>query len=153
MSVDITPHPAAERVLTAPAVEFLVDLHRRFDQRRRELLEARAERVSGRMKVEDRVRQPWGLVHGGAYAAFAESLSGRVTNDVVRPNGMVAVGMSNLTTFVRPIMRGTVHASGVARHRGRTTWVWELEFTDDEGELCALSRVTIAVRPAPDLNT
>lgn len=114
-----------------------------------ELLEATPDRVSGRMKVEDRVRQPWGLVHGGAFAAFAESLSGRATNDAVRPGGMVAVGMSNLTSFVRAVTDGTVHGTGVARHRGRTTWVWELEFTDDDGELCALSRVTIAVRPAP----
>ena len=114
-----------------------------------ELLEATSERVTGRMSVEDRVRQPWGLVHGGAFAAFAESLSGLATNAAVRPNGMVAVGMSNLTSFLRPVTGGTVHGSGVVRHRGRSTWVWELEFTDDEGELCALSRMTMAVRPAP----
>lgn len=114
-----------------------------------ELLEATSDRVSGRMRVEDRVRQPWGLVHGGAFAAFAESLAGRATNDAVRPDGMVAVGMSNLTSFVRPVIGGTVHGSGVVRHRGRSTWVWELEFTDDDGQLCALSRMTIAVRPAP----
>ncbi len=62
---------------------------------------------------------------------------------------MVAWGMSNLTSFVRAVTDGTVPGTGVARHRGRTTWVWELEFSDDEGRLRALSRVTIAVRPAP----
>ena len=106
-------------------------------------------RVSGRMPVEDRVRQPWGIVHGGALAAFAESLSGWATNAVVGPSGLVAVGLSNHTSFMRPIERGTVHGEGRLRHRGRTTWVWEIDFTDDDGLLCAVSRMTLAVRPEP----
>ena len=44
-----------------------------------------------------------------------------------------------------------MHAEGTPRHRGRTTWVWDVEFTDDDGRVCALSRVTLAVRPAPSL--
>jgi 1,4-dihydroxy-2-naphthoyl-CoA hydrolase len=67
----------------------------------------------------------------------------------VRENGMTAMGMSNLTSFLRPITAGTIHAEARARHRGRTTWIWEVEFTDDDGRLCALSRVTVAVRPRP----
>jgi uncharacterized protein (TIGR00369 family) len=47
------------------------------------------------------------------------------------------------------VTSGTVHAQGTPRHRGRTTWVWDVEFTDDGGRVCALSRVTLAVRPAP----
>jgi uncharacterized protein (TIGR00369 family) len=57
--------------------------------------------------------------------------------------------MSNQTSFLRPITAGTIHAEARCRHRGRTTWVWDVDFTDDEGRLCALSRVTIAVRPIP----
>ncbi len=114
-----------------------------------EVTEVAEDRVKGRMPIEDRVRQPWGLVHGGAFAAFAESLSGWATNAVVRPNGMVAVGTSNLTSFLRPAVRGTVHGEGRARHRGRTTWVWEIDFTDDDGRLCAVSRVTLVIRPGP----
>ena len=60
--------------------------------------------------------------------------------------GRAAVGLSNHTSFLRPVTEGTVHAVARPRHRGRTTWVWEVELTDDDGRLCALSRVTIAVR-------
>jgi uncharacterized protein (TIGR00369 family) len=56
--------------------------------------------------------------------------------------------MSNHSTFLRPIGQGTIHAVARRRHRGRTTWVWDVELTDDEERLCAVSRVTIAVRPA-----
>ena len=59
-----------------------------------------------------------------------------------------AQGLANQTSFLRPILAGTVHAVARRRHRGRTTWVWEVEMTDDEDRLCALVRMTIAVRPA-----
>ena len=102
-----------------------------------------------RFPVQDRVRQRFGLVHGGAYAALAESMASWATVIAVAPDGNIAVGQSNSTTFLRPVTEGTVHASGTPRHRGRTTWVWDVEFTDDGGRVCALSRVTLAVRPAP----
>lgn len=98
------------------------------------------------MAVGDHIKQPFGIVHGGAYAALAESLASRATYEAVKPE-MIAMGQSNDCTFVRPIGEGTIHAVGRARQRGRTTWVWDVEMTDDEGRLCALSRLTIAVRP------
>jgi 1,4-dihydroxy-2-naphthoyl-CoA hydrolase len=58
--------------------------------------------------------------------------------------------MSNQTSFLRPIVDGTIHAVARRRHRGRTTWVWEVDITDDEGRLCALVRMTVAVRGRPD---
>ena len=61
---------------------------------------------------------------------------------------MVAIGQSNQATFLRPIADGHVNADARPRHRGRTTWIWDCEITDDEGRLCALVRMTIAVRPA-----
>jgi 1,4-dihydroxy-2-naphthoyl-CoA hydrolase len=107
------------------------------------------QRITGRFEVEDRVRQPFGIVHGGAYAAFAETLASVGTYMFVSQNGEIAVGQSNDTSFLRPVSEGTVHATGTRRHRGRTSWIWDVEFTDDQGRVCALSRVTIAVRPAP----
>ena len=114
-----------------------------------ELLEASGERCLARFAVEQRVQQPFGLVHGGAYAALAETMVSWATVIAVAPKGNLAVGQSNSTTFLRPVTEGTVHAEGTPRHRGRTTWVWDVEFTDDGGRVCALSRVTLAVRPAP----
>ena len=92
------------------------------------------------------MRQPAGLVHGGAYAALAESMVSLTTHEAVAGNGRLALGQSNHTSFLRPVTEGTVHAEGRPRHRGRTSWIWDVEFTDDDGRLCAISRVTLAVR-------
>ena len=99
-----------------------------------------------RFPIADRVRQRFGLVHGGAYAALAEMLATEATVAVVYPDGFAAMGISNDTSFLRGARGEWITASGRARHRGRTTWVWEIDHTDDEGRLCAVSRVTIAVR-------
>lgn len=104
--------------------------------------------IAGRVAVRPQILQPFGLVHGGVYASVAESLASIGTFDAVGADGRVGVGSSNHTTFLRPITAGTVHASAIARHRGRTTWVWDVECRDDDGRVCAISRVTIAVRAA-----
>jgi uncharacterized protein (TIGR00369 family) len=113
-----------------------------------ELLESSPDGCRGRFAVEKRVMQPLGLVHGGAYAALAESMVSATTHLAVEADGNFAVGQSNSTSFFRPAREGSVHAQGVPIHRGRTSWVWDVRFTDDEERLCAVSRVTIAVRPA-----
>jgi 1,4-dihydroxy-2-naphthoyl-CoA hydrolase len=114
-----------------------------------ELLEAGPERCRARFAAEKRVQQPFGLVHGGAYMALAESMASVATFGAVAGDGNVAVGQSNDTSFFRPATEGLVHADAVPIHSGRTSWVWDVRFTDDEDRLCAVSRVTIAVRPAP----
>ena len=119
-------------------------------QLRRETQEMTDERVLATMSVDDQpVLQPMGIVHGGAYAAMAEGMTSEATFRAVYPEGNIAVGMSNQTSFLRPITAGTIHAEARRRHRGRTTWLWEVDFTDDQGRLCALTRVTIAIRPIP----
>jgi 1,4-dihydroxy-2-naphthoyl-CoA hydrolase len=64
--------------------------------------------------------------------------------------GKSAQGLSNQTSFLRPITSGTIHAVGIRKHRGRTTWVWEIEISDDHGRLCVLTRMTVAVRDRPE---
>ena len=112
-----------------------------------EIVDVGDERATARVPVSDRIKQPMGLVHGGLYASIAESLASLATARVVVPEGNIATGMSNQTSFMRPITDGTVHAVATRRHRGRTTWLWDVEITDDDGRLCAVSRMTIAVRP------
>jgi uncharacterized protein (TIGR00369 family) len=60
------------------------------------------------------------------------------------------MGLSNQTSFLRPITAGTIHAEARRKHRGRSTWVWEVEISDDQGKLCVLTRMTVAVRDAPN---
>jgi 1,4-dihydroxy-2-naphthoyl-CoA hydrolase len=104
------------------------------------------EEVTARVAVRDEIKQPAGLVHGGVFASIAESITSLATYNVVRHDGQSAQGLSNQTSFLRPILDGTVHAVARRRHRGRTTWVWEVEISDDQARLCALVRMTIAVR-------
>jgi 1,4-dihydroxy-2-naphthoyl-CoA hydrolase len=113
-----------------------------------EFLEISDTQARARVPVGEQVKQAMGLVHGGVYAAIAESLSSVATWAAVMPEGKIATGMSNNTSFLRPITEGTVHAHATRLHRGRTTWVWDVLMSDDDGRSCAVSRMTIAVRPA-----
>jgi 1,4-dihydroxy-2-naphthoyl-CoA hydrolase len=112
-----------------------------------ELLGYSESEVRGRVLVRPELLQPAGLLHGGVYASVAESLASMATAIAVYEDGCVAMGLSNSTSFLRPITEGFVHAEAVRLHRGRTTWVWDVRFSDDAGRLCALTRMTIAVRP------
>lgn len=114
-----------------------------------ELIEVTDHEVRGRVRVRDELKQPMGLVHGGVYAAIAESLASIATAVAVSRDGKFATGLSNQTSFLRPITDGTIHALGTRKHAGRTTWVWEVEMSDDAGRLCVLTRMTIAVRERP----
>jgi 1,4-dihydroxy-2-naphthoyl-CoA hydrolase len=87
--------------------------------------------VRAHLPVTDAHKQPLGLVHGGVFAVIADALTGSRV-------------ISSQTSFLRPITGGTIHALARRRHNGRTTAVWEVEISDDQGRLCALVRVTAA---------
>ena len=109
-----------------------------------EWLDTGPEEASARVAVSEHHKQPYGFVHGGVYATLAESVASRAT--AMQGEGKAALGMSNNTTFIRPITEGHVNALARLRHGGRTTMIWDVEMSDDEGRLCALSRMTVAVR-------
>jgi 1,4-dihydroxy-2-naphthoyl-CoA hydrolase len=133
----VPPVPKAQIPLQVRGFEALYRL---------EVLTVGDEEATARVEVRDAVKQPAGLVHGGVFASLAESLATIATGNAVSEDGMSAHGLSSQTSFLRPIVAGTVHATARRRHRGRTTWVWEVDITDDEGRLCALVRMTVAVR-------
>ncbi|MEK6277564.1 MAG: PaaI family thioesterase [Actinomycetota bacterium] len=108
------------------------------------------DRAVVRIEVRDDLKQPVGLLHGGVLSTLVESVCSGATYRQVRGEGMVAMGQSLDISYIRPITEGTATIEARARHRGRTTWVWEAEATDGEGRLCALARTTIAIRPARD---
>ncbi len=111
-----------------------------------ELVEISDTDVRAKVAVRDEVRQPYGLIHGGVYASLAESMTSLATALGVFEDGKIAMGLANNTSFLRPITDGFVNAHAERLHKGRTTWVWDVRFTDDAGRICALTRMTIAVR-------
>lgn len=111
-----------------------------------EVLECEQEIARGRIEVREELKQPAGLLHGGVLASIAESLASMATAIAVLPEGQVAMGLSNHTSFLRPVTEGAVTASATRLHRGRSTWVWDVRFEDELGRLCAVTRMTIAVR-------
>jgi 1,4-dihydroxy-2-naphthoyl-CoA hydrolase len=108
------------------------------------------EQARVRVAVRDDLRQPVGLVHGGVISTLVESVCSRATALAVLGDGMAAMGQSISVNFMRPVTEGHAEVRARARHRGRTTWVWEAEVVDAEERLCALAQMTIAVRPLPD---
>jgi 1,4-dihydroxy-2-naphthoyl-CoA hydrolase len=114
-----------------------------------EFLDLGPDEAQARISVEDHHKQPVGVVHGGVFATLAESICSVATYRAVAPNGMSIMGQSNYTTLLRPVSKGHLNAVARPRHRGRTTWVWDVELSDDDERVCALVRMTIAVRPAP----
>lgn len=111
-----------------------------------ELIECAETAVRARVDVHDELRQAGGQVHGGVYGAIADALATRGTSVAVSRQGMLAVGLANHVSVLQPITAGTMHATATRRHRGRTTWVWEVAISDDRGQVCVAARVTVAVR-------
>jgi uncharacterized protein (TIGR00369 family) len=114
-----------------------------------EWLDDDPEHARVRVAMRDELRQPVGLLHGGVMSTLVESVCSRATALAVLDDGMMAMGQSIGVNFIRPITEGHAEVHAEARHRGRTTWVWDAEVTDANGKLCALAQMTIAVRPRP----
>ena len=103
-----------------------------------------------RLPLRDELRQPFGLMHGGVMSTLVESICSVVTAAAVYDEGKIAMGQSIEVSFLRPVSAGHAEVRAVARHRGRTTWIWECEVLNDAGKLCALAHMTIAVRRRPE---
>jgi uncharacterized protein (TIGR00369 family) len=134
--------------MVTPTAEQLNGLLRGFDRLYGlELLACSDTEVRAQVVVREELKQLAGLIHGGVYAAMAESMASTATALAVLEDGAMAMGLSNSTSFLRPITEGVVHALATRVHRGRTTWVWDVRFSDDADHTCAVTRMTIAVRP------
>ena len=115
-----------------------------------EWLDDDPEHARARAPFREDLLQPFGLMHGGVMSSLVESVCSRATALAVIGDGMAAMGQSINVSFLRPITEGAAEVHARARHRGRTTWVWEAEVRDGAGRTCALSQMTIAVRPLPE---
>ena len=115
-----------------------------------EWIELTSTSARARFEVRENLKQPMGLLHGGIYSAVAESVASVATIRAVWRDGLVASGLNNCASFLRPITAGAVDVTARLRHHTDRDWFWGHEFRDDRDRLCALVDVTIAVRPRSD---
>jgi 1,4-dihydroxy-2-naphthoyl-CoA hydrolase len=103
--------------------------------------------LRARMPVDARTKQPFGLLHGGASVALAETLGSLAGNLCLDPERAVAVGLEINANHLKAVTRG--HVTGTARpiHIGRSTQIWEIRIEDDDGRLSCISRLTLAITP------
>jgi 1,4-dihydroxy-2-naphthoyl-CoA hydrolase len=112
-----------------------------------DILEATKDRVVARMPVQARVHQPFGLLHGGASVALAETVASIGAFLNAAENGMNAVGLEINANHLRGKRDGVVTAVAVPLHKGRSTHVWEIRISDETDQLVCISRCTLAIVP------
>ena len=117
-----------------------------------ELLDIRIERfdddsLTASMPVDHRTHQPFGLLHGGASVVLAESVGSMAAYLCVDPSKFYCVGLEVNANHLRGVRSGRVTAVAKAIHIGRTTQVWDIRLTSDDGKASCISRLTMAVVP------
>jgi 1,4-dihydroxy-2-naphthoyl-CoA hydrolase len=105
--------------------------------------------IRGTMPVDARTRQPFGLLHGGASVALAETLGSLAGNLCLDGAREVAVGLDINANHIRAVTSGIVIGTARPLHIGRTTQVWEIRMEDEKQRLVCISRLTLAVVPKP----
>ena len=132
--------PQIDRINAAGANTIATSLDIRFEAFTDDTLTAS-------MVVDQRTHQPFGLLHGGASVVLAETLGSMASYLVVDTAKFFCVGLEVNANHVRAVRSGRV--TGVVRpvHIGRTTHVWDIRLSNDEGKLCCISRLTVAVVP------
>lgn len=111
-----------------------------------EITEVGADYVRGRMPVDARTRQPYGLLHGGSSVVLAETL-GSIAGALVVGDEARVVGLDINANHVRGVREGFVTGTARALHIGRSTQVWEIRIESDAAQLVCVSRLTLSVVP------
>ncbi|TWV99991.1 hotdog fold thioesterase [Chitinophaga pinensis] len=98
------------------------------------------------MPVNDQTKQPFGLLHGGASAALAETVGSVASSLIIDPKKQICVGLDINANHLKGVSEGYVHAIAKPLHIGSTTHVWDIRICDDDNKLICISRLTVAVR-------
>jgi uncharacterized protein (TIGR00369 family) len=112
-----------------------------------EVVELSAERVVATMPVDERTVQPFGILHGGASVALAETVASIAATANIDRDEFAAVGLEINANHLRAQSSGTVTATATPIHIGRTTHVWDIRIVDEENRPVCVSRCTVAIRP------
>jgi len=110
-----------------------------------ELIKIEKGRVIATMPVDERTRQPFGLLHGGASVALAETVASIGANELIDKETEVAVGLEINANHIKGKRDGVVTAMAEVIHNGKSTMVWEIKITDEQNQLICLSRCTISI--------
>ena len=110
-----------------------------------EILEMSEDKVVATMPVDARTHQPFGILHGGASIALAETVASLGAANRIDRERFVAVGQEINGNHLRPKSEGTVTATGRPVHVGRSSQVWSIEIADEQGRLVCVSRCTMAI--------
>jgi uncharacterized protein (TIGR00369 family) len=113
-----------------------------------EIIELTKERVVATMPVDERTQQPYGLLHGGASVALAETVASLASIMNVDQQRFRAVGLEINANHIRAKTEGIVRGTATAIHIGRSTHVWNIEIVDEQERLVCISRCTVAIIPA-----
>ncbi|AVO43118.1 hotdog fold thioesterase [Simplicispira suum] len=109
-----------------------------------EFIEVGDDYLVGRVPVDERTRQPFGLLHGGVSVVLAETL-GSIGAFYASPEGHRGVGLDINANHLRAATSGWVTGTARPVHIGRTTQVWAIEMVNEAGELTCVSRITMAM--------
>jgi 1,4-dihydroxy-2-naphthoyl-CoA hydrolase len=110
-----------------------------------EFVEIDDDFLCARMPVDQRTRQPMGILHGGASVVLAETLGSAASNLAVNRDEFYAVGLEINANHVRSVASGYVIGTARPLHLGKTTQVWEMQIRDEDGNLVCVSRMTNVV--------
>jgi 1,4-dihydroxy-2-naphthoyl-CoA hydrolase len=117
-----------------------------------EFTQVTEDSLEARMPVNERTRQPYGIIHGGASVVLAETVGSVASHYVIGQGDMIPVGLEVNANHLRPVSEGFVTAICRPVHLGRTTHVWDIRLHDDRGKATCISRLTVAIVPKPKLS-
>ena len=132
----IKPVPAEAKNFGAPNLAHALGI---------EITEAGDDYLRGTMPVDHRTKQPYGLLHGGASVALAETLGSAAGAHCVDPSKYAVVGLEINANHIRSVREGQVTGTARPLHLGSSTQVWEIKIENSEGKLVCVSRLTLAV--------
>jgi len=110
-----------------------------------EFIELGPDYLKGRMPVDERTRQPYGILHGGASVALAETLGSTGAVLTLDQDKQYAVGQEINANHVRPIASGYVFGTARPLHIGKRSHVWDIRIVDEKERLVCVSRLTVAI--------
>ncbi len=121
-----------------------------FDKYMTKLLDVKAieihdDSIVATMPITDNVRQPFGILHGGASVVLAESIGSVASNLIIDTDKYAGVGLDINANHVRSASKGLLKAVCAPLHIGKTTHVWDIKMYDDKNNLICISRLTVAI--------